>query len=96
MKEYIERDNFYNIEPLLMTDIVQENPVAKNILEQVLFDIKEVPAADVKEVVHAKWIWKDFNYDGFHTLCCSECFGTEGARESANYCSECGARMDLY
>lgn len=92
MKEYIERDSFYNIESLLMTDIVQENPVAKNILEQVLFDIKEVPAADVKEVVHAKWIWKDFNYDrfhGFYTLCCSECFGTEGARENANYCPEC-------
>lgn len=91
MKEYIERENFYNIESLLMTDIVKENPVAKNILEQLLFDIKEVPAADVKEVIHAKWIKIHGNLSMFFK--CSKCgacneFGTR-------YCPDCGAKMDL-
>lgn len=49
---------------------------------------------EYKEVIHAKWIWKDFNYDDSYTLCCSECFETEGARENANFCPNCGATMD--
>ena len=57
--------------------------------------IKDAPAADVKEVVHAKWIYKDFRGDGEGILCCSECLGTEGARKNAKFCSECGAKMDL-
>ena len=48
---------------------------------------------EITEVVHGKWVWKDFNGDGFETLCCSECLGTEGARFTAQYCVECGAKM---
>ena len=99
MKEYIERDKLYDIESLLMTDIVKENPVANNILEQVLFDIKEVPAADVKEIVHAKWIDTHPNYhNGYHrnTHKCSNCndyYTTE--YEDLFFCPRCGAKMDL-
>ena len=46
-------------------------------------------------VVHGRWIWKDFRGDDTYILACSECLETEGARESAKYCSNCGARMDL-
>ena len=49
---------------------------------------------EVAPVVHAKWIWKDFMYNGVYSLCCSECLETEGARETATYCSNCGAIMD--
>ena len=49
--------------------------------------------SDVVEVIHGKWVWKDFNGDGFETLCCSECLNTEGARFTAQYCVECGAKM---
>lgn len=48
---------------------------------------------DKECVHHAKWIWKDFG-DLHFTLCCSECLETEGARENANYCPNCGAIMD--
>lgn len=53
------------------------------------------PAADVEVVKHGRWVWKDFHGDGSLTLCCSECLGTDGARETAKYCSECGTKMDL-
>lgn len=50
---------------------------------------------DVNSVVHAKWEWKDFNYDGIYTLCCSNCLESEGVREDHKYCHTCGATMDL-
>lgn len=92
MKEYIEREvllELYNNTDGLNIDNfhVPIKVVRQNIIDQ--------PTADVKEVIHAKWVWKDFNYDGFKTLCCSECLCAEGARENANHCSECGATMDL-
>jgi len=50
-----------------------------------LYDIVEnMPAADVVEVKHGRWIWKD------HYLVCSEC-GKENDR--TNYCPNCGASM---
>lgn len=51
--------------------------------------------ANYEEVKHGRWIWKDFWHNGSYALCCSECLETEGARETANYCPNCGARMDL-
>lgn len=92
MKEYIEKEallGLYNNTDGLNIDNfhVPIEVIRQNIIDQ--------PAADVKEIVHGKWIWKDFEYNGFYTLCCSECFNTEGARENAKYCSECGAEMGL-
>lgn len=43
---------------------------------------------------HGRWVWKDFHGDGSLILCCSECLETEGARETSNYCHNCGAKMD--
>ena len=52
-------------------------------------------AIEAEPVRHGRWVWKDFHGDGSLTLCCSECLETEGARETAKYCHECGAKMDL-
>lgn len=61
--------------------------------------IKQAPAAEVKEVVHAKWEWFDiWEGDAFapwQMLRCSNCLESEGARENAEFCSNCGAIMDL-
>ena len=57
-------------------------------------EIKKAPAEDVAPVVRGRWIWADLHNDGTLTLCCSQCLATEGARETAGYCSECGSRMD--
>ena len=50
--DLISRKTLIGTERLLMTDIVQNNPTAKYILEQVLFDIENAPAAfDKKKVI---------------------------------------------
>lgn len=49
---------------------------------------------------HAKWEWFDA-WEGDDTfgkcmqLRCSACLETEGARENAKFCPNCGAIMDL-
>jgi hypothetical protein len=49
---------------------------------------------DVVEVRHGEWVWKELFGEHGVMLCCSECLETEGARENANYCPNCGAKMD--
>lgn len=49
--DLISRKELIGTERLLMTDIVQNNPTAKYILEQVLFDIENAPTAFDKEKV---------------------------------------------
>ena len=58
-------------------------------------EIDKIPTVDAVKVVHGQWVWRDLWGDGSLTLCCSACLGTDGARETAHYCSECGAKMDL-
>ena len=49
--DLISRKDLLGTERLLMTDIVENNPTAKYILEQVLFDIENAPTAFDKEKV---------------------------------------------
>ena len=57
----------------------------------VLDDFEDIPAADVRPVVHGKWIKCRKNYSK-----CSEC-GTAYSHPvdwtPDKYCSECGARL---
>ena len=54
MDDLISRKVLLGTERLLMTDIVENNPTAKYILEQVLFDIENAPTAFDKEKVIAE------------------------------------------
>ena len=68
--------------------------------------IKELPAADVEEVKHGKWL--NF-YNDFSVAECSECADMfevspdeepkkeflEAFKEFYHYCPNCGAKMDL-
>lgn len=56
-------------------------------LERAYAEIREMPAADVAEVVHGRWILHD---DGVFT--CSECGNAES--NDSYYCRLCGAKMD--
>lgn len=56
--DLISRKVLLGTERLLMTDIVENNPTAKYILEQVLFDIENAPTAFDKEMVI-----KELEYD---------------------------------
>ena len=59
-------------------------------------DISELPAADVAEVVHGRWIKDDFLSDDVNNAekCsqCGELIGWFG--NLPNYCPSCGAKMD--
>lgn len=61
-------------------------------------DISDLPASDVAEVVHGRWIdgAEDFTC-GNHNAECSICrcyVSWDGCDEDFNYCPNCGARMD--
>lgn len=56
--------------------------------------INAIPAADVVEVVHAKWE-KVYEYTTFGAMYrCSGCGETIFNPETHKYCHRCGARMD--
>ena len=65
-----------------------------NTTERQLRAIRELPAADVAEVVHGRWIWNEegeIDWEQFYR--CSNC-GNKEYWES-NFCPNCGAKMDL-
>ena len=62
-----------------------------NTTERQLRAIRELPAADVAEVVHGKW--GDNGIAGSMLVKCSVC-GFDCGAYSFSYCPHCGARMD--
>lgn len=76
MAEYIERE-------------AAEDAVGEAHLKGLnpLWELRDVPAADVVPVVHGRWIHHD---DG--VLTCSECGNAESI--DSYYCGYCGAKMD--
>lgn len=64
--------------------------------------IKELPAADVEEVKHGKWIGKQLDNFRKYEVICSNCdwIGIENYDSydnpfEFNYCPNCGAKMNL-
>ena len=90
-KEYIERKPLINQIRLMPR---HSNPalVLYSLVQRLIFD---APTADVVEVKHGKWIWKELYGEVGYMLVCSECEESEGACERYDYCPNCGAKMDL-
>ena len=70
-------------------------------LERAYAEIREMPAADVVEVVHGEWLRSDDDWNSLTTIqcsCCGEewCFETDDDVSLLNYkhCPNCGAKMD--
>lgn len=66
-------------------------------VDLVKFGLDRIPAADVAEVVHGRWIdgAEDFTC-GNHNAECSICrcyVSWDGCDEDFNYCPNCGAKM---
>lgn len=81
-------DEYISREAALMK-LMQDGCSAKN-----LQSILDMPAADVAEVVHGRWIWNEegeIDWEQFYR--CSNC-GDKEYWES-NFCPNCGAKMDL-
>lgn len=100
MKEYIERAAALDIcqkeyeERLRMADYCGDT-VAWNIGGA----IKSIPAADVVEMRHGRWIFDHMTGEWSYYSHCSECnhqefFANEDAEKRHKYCFNCGARMD--
>ena len=74
-----------------MTDYIRREDALKALYKDYAYAamdvIKRLPAADVAEVVHGRWILHD---DGVFT--CSECGNAES--NDSYYCRLCGAKMD--
>lgn len=72
-----------------------------NTTERQLRAIRELPAADVAEVVHGEWLRADDDWNSLTTIQCSLCgeewcFETDDDVSLLNYkyCPHCGAKMD--
>ena len=70
-------------------------------LERAYAEIREMPAADVAEVVHGEWLRADDDWNSLTTIQCSSCgeewcFETDDDVNLLNYkhCPNCGAKMD--
>lgn len=62
--DLISRKALLGTERLLMTDIVENNPAAKYILEQVLFDIEHSETAfDKEKVIEELKSWEKASHD---------------------------------
>lgn len=86
MPEYINKDKL--LDDIECIDICDCTDV-DDIFTEVERTIDDQPTADVAEVKHGKWI-KDRN-----RYTCSECVFYYFANNSkANYCPNCGAKMD--
>lgn len=71
-------------------------------IDAVMEAIDELPAADVQEVKHGRWITSEITTDSGYTSCScchSEYYigdlqNLEGDNDFVMYCPNCGARMD--
>lgn len=90
-KEYISRDEMIE---QTKARIVLGAPRFNTGLETAIEVATSIPAADVVEVRHGRWIEQspDFDLCGVAYYQCSEC-GKEQQTPS-NYCQFCGAKMD--
>ena len=97
MKEYIEKlvaiKKFENYR----RDCEEENDErAAQIFDDCVFELMDIPAADVAEVRHGHWEFPIFtdSDDGLDPrVKCSECGGIEAAFARWKYCPNCGALM---
>lgn len=88
MAEYIERES-------VIESIIGE-PTESHYPSWYADKIKEIPTADVAPVVHGLWVIVDDGVmigDGKH-MECAVCHTWSKDRIKANYCPNCGARMD--
>lgn len=96
-EEYIKREAVVKT-----TDILDEY---LNDYERLYFvkAIKNIPTADVFEVIHGKWEAGHYEggiFDGTNFEKCSVCqferlFEDVNFKTTYNYCPNCGAKMDL-
>lgn len=106
MTEYIERKALVHHLENCIDEVNNTNGYTED-FKTCLRLVKNLPAADVEEVKHGKWIWDPNGMDwGLGTWQCSECACRNNNLPMNNrinplvfsgskYCPNCGAKMDL-
>ena len=104
MKEYIEREQaialFYPVDPENdgsdgCTIVYKSGNFSSSEIETMLSDL---PAVDVAEVRHGRWVFDHMTGEWSYYSHCSECnyqefFANEDVEKRHKYCLNCGARM---
>ena len=88
MDRYIDEKDVVNLMYSLHLDKMKFNN-NKNVIDF----IKDIPAADVVEVVHGEWITVTLSSDR-KVILCSNCRGHLETFGLTDYCPNCGAKMD--
>lgn len=92
MTEYIEREALYEKAYWHGEHPNVDNPFPDGVDAIDIKDVDAIPAADVAPVRHGRWI-APFLSDGGNM--CAECSNCHKIRIFDDYCSACGAIMDL-
>ena len=92
MTEYIEREALYEKSYWHGEHPNVDNPFPDGVDAIDIKDVDAIPAADVAPVRHGRWI-APFLSDGDNM--CAECSNCHKIRIFDDYCSACGAIMDL-
>lgn len=75
-------------------EVLKQIEKCKQELNQICCDIDDIRTADVKPVIHSRWVWDaNAQYGEEGAYRCTNCGYHSDFEE--NYCSNCGARMDL-
>lgn len=91
MAEYIERGKLK--QGILEDALNKLSCWNSSLMELIMTDIEECPAADVAPVVYGRW---ETNSDRPDSLICSvcKCGFDMWKHDPHNYCPNCGAKMD--
>ena len=87
MDEYIKREDAIDA----VLDVYCDTPDIDLSCEKFEAAILKIPAADVAEVRHGRWLCVDTDTEQF--FLCNRCKKKE--YWESNYCPNCGAKMDV-
>lgn len=90
MGEYIEREAVYSLAKKICDAIYSKEFQRLNFGRRILDLIDDLPAADVKPMVHGKWKERRFS-ENVYGVECSVCHTTWDT--VTDYCPFCGAEM---
>ena len=101
MAEYIEREAAIAVCSAQYKECLRKSDwCGDTVAWNIGFNLKAIPAADVVEVKHGRWVKKFERYHDTHTdeswdeeYCSCPLCGKDSYLEH-NYCPNCGARMD--
>lgn len=102
MTDYVDRNKVLAGEEFFGEHATWDNPMTEGCLAVRSDFIMNLPAADVVEVKHGRWIDKtwttedDWSCYNHHIVICSVCNKQFDytINEKSNYCPNCGAKMD--